>query len=232
MDIINYFESPKPDLKGLAKRVYTKALWADIKTKPETEQECFKYQYDYFTADTAEERGKAWTALFQVLLSYSKSLILQKLKRKTFLEPEEVYEKSLQATTAFLSCYIINYEFFVGASFAGYLNYKIIEVLYKPKDEDRTLSLDFSFKGSDTEYSFIEDGLRLGTKLLYGDDYEDPSMTIRQGPYEIIEEEISHYEGQFKDKVVLCNCDDPFESNFCYYFLKNFCQNVLIFKTR
>ena len=54
--------------------------------------------------------------------------------------------------------------------------------------------MDFSFKGSDTEYSFIEDGLRLGTKLLYGDDYEDPSMTIRQGPYEIIEEILKDYE--------------------------------------
>ena len=145
MDVVNYFESPKPDLKKLAKKVYTKTLIDDIKTKPPTEQECFAHQYDYFMADTPEDRSKAWTALFDVLLSYSKSLILQKLKSKTFLEPEEVYEKALQATTAFLSCYIINYEFFVGASFAGYLNYKIIEVLYRPKNEDKTLSLDFSF---------------------------------------------------------------------------------------
>lgn len=40
--------------------------------------------------------------------------------------------------------------------------------------------------------------------------------------YETIKEEISHYESQFDGKVVLCNCDNPFESNFAYYFMKNF----------
>ena len=40
--------------------------------------------------------------------------------------------------------------------------------------------------------------------------------------YETIAEELAHYEEQFQGKVVLCNCDDPFESNFSYYFMKNF----------
>lgn len=43
--------------------------------------------------------------------------------------------------------------------------------------------------------------------------------------YESIDKEIGHYRRHFKGKVVLCNCDDPFESNFCRYFLRNF--NVL-----
>ena len=29
-----------------------------------------------------------------------------------------------------------------------------------------------------------------------------------------IEQELKHYKDQFKDKVVFCNCDDPYESNF------------------
>lgn len=37
-----------------------------------------------------------------------------------------------------------------------------------------------------------------------------------------IQAEMSHYSDKFKDKVVLCNCDDPFESNFVKYFLMNF----------
>lgn len=37
-----------------------------------------------------------------------------------------------------------------------------------------------------------------------------------------IQSEMSHYFDKFKDKVVLCNCDDPFESNFVKYFLMNF----------
>ena len=40
--------------------------------------------------------------------------------------------------------------------------------------------------------------------------------------YETIAEELAHYEDEFRGKSVLCNCDDPFESNFCYYFLRNF----------
>lgn len=36
--------------------------------------------------------------------------------------------------------------------------------------------------------------------------------------YEDIENEVMHYSTSFKDKIVLCNCDDPFESNFCKFF--------------
>jgi hypothetical protein len=37
-----------------------------------------------------------------------------------------------------------------------------------------------------------------------------------------IEDELRHYRDQFKGKVVLCNCDDPYESNFFKYFSMNF----------
>ena len=37
-----------------------------------------------------------------------------------------------------------------------------------------------------------------------------------------IERELRHYEGHFKGKVVYCNCDDPYESNFFKYFALNF----------
>lgn len=37
-----------------------------------------------------------------------------------------------------------------------------------------------------------------------------------------IEKELRHYRGHFKDKTVLCNCDDPFESNFFKFFVLNF----------
>jgi len=37
-----------------------------------------------------------------------------------------------------------------------------------------------------------------------------------------IEKELRYYRKHFKNKVVLCNCDDPFESNFFKYFVLNF----------
>lgn len=37
-----------------------------------------------------------------------------------------------------------------------------------------------------------------------------------------IEKELRHYRRHFRGKTVLCNCDDPFESNFFKYFVLNF----------
>lgn len=37
-----------------------------------------------------------------------------------------------------------------------------------------------------------------------------------------VEAELRHYRDQFKGKVVLCNCDDPYESAFFKYFAMNF----------
>ena len=39
-----------------------------------------------------------------------------------------------------------------------------------------------------------------------------------------IERELQHYWSHFKGKVVLCNCDDPYESNFFKYFALRFNQ--------
>lgn len=37
-----------------------------------------------------------------------------------------------------------------------------------------------------------------------------------------IEKELRHYKHHFKDKVVFCNCDNPYESNFFKYFVNHF----------
>ena len=37
-----------------------------------------------------------------------------------------------------------------------------------------------------------------------------------------IENELKHYKEHFKDKTILCNCDDPRVSNFFHYFSYNF----------
>lgn len=39
-----------------------------------------------------------------------------------------------------------------------------------------------------------------------------------------IEKELRHYSSKLRGKVILCNCDDPFESNFFKYFAMNFNQ--------
>lgn len=67
-----------------------------------------------------------------------------------------------------------------------------------------------------------------GNSILNNARYSSDNTDEWYTTYETIAEELEHYKRQFKGKVVLCNCDDPFESNFCYYFLKNF--NVLQLK--
>src|SRR5690606_23122373 len=37
-----------------------------------------------------------------------------------------------------------------------------------------------------------------------------------------ISNELRHYAEHFRDKVVFCNCDDPYESNFFQYFALKF----------
>lgn len=37
-----------------------------------------------------------------------------------------------------------------------------------------------------------------------------------------VEKELEYYKNEFKGKVVFCNCDDPYESNFFKYFAMNF----------
>ena len=39
---------------------------------------------------------------------------------------------------------------------------------------------------------------------------------------QLIEDELDNYRAHFKGKRVLCNCDDPYESNFFKYFAMNF----------
>lgn len=38
----------------------------------------------------------------------------------------------------------------------------------------------------------------------------------------LVESELQHYRQHFRGKIVLCNCDDPYESNFFKYFAMNF----------
>lgn len=61
-----------------------------------------------------------------------------------------------------------------------------------------------------------------GNSILNNAKYSSDNTDEWYTTYETIAEEIEHYEEQFKNKIILCNCDDPFESNFCYFFLKNF----------
>ena len=61
---------------------------------------------------------------------------------------------------------------------------------------------------------------KAGNRNLHSSRADKADEFYTQPP--LIESELKHYKAHFKDKVVLCNCDDPFESNFFKYFAINF----------
>ena len=40
--------------------------------------------------------------------------------------------------------------------------------------------------------------------------------------YDDIQNELNNYVKEFENQIILCNCDDPYESNFFKFFIKNF----------
>ena len=47
-----------------------------------------------------------------------------------------------------------------------------------------------------------------------------------------IENELKHYKAHFKNKVVYCNCDDPYGFSYEWHNLTDFTIKNIIFKTR
>lgn len=74
------------------------------------------------------------------------------------------------------------------------------------------------FPSAKTHYSTMEN--RLSNKNLHKANVAKKDEFYTQ--LIDIEKELKHYKKQFHGKVVYCNCDDPFESNFFKYFAANF----------
>lgn len=68
----------------------------------------------------------------------------------------------------------------------------------------------------------------MGNSILNKAKYSKNNTDEWYTTYETVEKELSNYIPQFKNKIVLCNCDDPYESSFAKYFLNNF--NILELK--
>lgn len=106
-------------------------FYGDLKDKPETEQKLFKLQAKY----RATRDPEVWTEMFKLCYVYMRSLVLKRCIGKCFLTPEQVNSKTSSATVAFMSQYLRNPTFEVGASFAGMMQWKIVEALYGQEDD-------------------------------------------------------------------------------------------------
>jgi hypothetical protein len=101
---------------------------ARFKQKPVTEQRLSDLQTEYLkTRDI-----KFYQLIFSELLPYARSLILKKTTGKIYLAPDLIDSAALEATVKFMSQYE-KPDFRIDNSFAGILNYKVLESLYGPK---------------------------------------------------------------------------------------------------
>lgn len=114
-----------------------------------------------------------------------RSLILQRIKGKNFVEPEIIDEQTTSATLAFMSQYLTRPEFEVGASFAGMMKWKIIEVLYKGKNPKSNGGEPISL-----QYEINDDGKSTLEDLIPANDvvYSPEENALKRCPYDIIEE--------------------------------------------
>lgn len=58
----------------------------------------------------------------------------------------------------------------------------------------------------------------LGNSILNKAKYSKNNTDEWYTTYETVEKELSNYIPQFKNKIILCNCDDPYESSFAKFF--------------
>lgn len=115
-------------------------FYGTLEEKPESEQLLFKLQAEYLK--TRDQ--KIWSEMFHICWSYIQSLIKKRQRGKNFIEPDDLNDKTTNATLTFMSQYLTNPEFEVGASFAGMMTWKIVEVMYETSKDDRAISLDMA----------------------------------------------------------------------------------------
>lgn len=128
-------------------------FYGEIESKPETEQQMFALQDQYINHGRDQ---KVWSQMFEICWSYMQSLIKKRLSSAgKYMEPEELNDKTTAATLAFMSQYLTKPEFEVGASFAGMMKWKIVEVMYKPSADDKAISM--SMEIDDDGKSTLED---------------------------------------------------------------------------
>lgn len=195
-------------IENLKSKIDKKGFYGSVDEKPPTEQELFALQTQLFverdiynqkyndyskeleialkenrepTLKKPEDKSKeVWSKMLGIMYQYTRSCILKRNKKKKFMEPEEVSDKAIAAALAFMSQYNRNPDFYVGASFAGMVKWKIVEALYKPKlrAENNHLSLNQLLSDEGTK--------ELGDNITY----EDNNLAVGASDYLSPEDQI------------------------------------------
>ena len=152
--------------------------FGDLSSKPEIEQQLFSLQEQYYKTKNKVKQQKIWSEMFVLVQRYSRSLILKKVKGHKFKQPEEVEDKSTQTALAFMSQYINRPGYRVGASFAGMINPKVLESIYKKDKNEETYSLSNQLGDSNLELEDMQKSMNF--QSIYDTTYEQPGDFINR----------------------------------------------------
>jgi hypothetical protein len=154
MDIIDYrnkVKKVKIDLNN------SQNLWAISDKRPQIEKDLTIIQRKYFKEKDPAKKHILWQDMFVLIKKYARSLILKKKKGGKYTDPEIIEDQSIQVALVFMSQYLYRPDFFVGVSFAGMMNGKVLETLYKQLPDDDNFSLNETINDSEHEFEDIQD---------------------------------------------------------------------------
>jgi len=151
--------------------------YGEFELKPEIEQQLFLKQAAFYKEKNEAKKQRIWSDMFTLVQRYSKSLILKKIKGSNrYRDPDEVDDDATQTALAFMSQYIYRPGYHVGASFAGMINPKVLETLYKHSKEDSHISL-HNIVG-DTNLELEDMQKRIGFESIYNNIADNPGDFI------------------------------------------------------
>lgn len=167
-----------------------------LESKPISEQKAFAYQTKWLQTKDPKV-WEEWTAL---MFSYTRSLVLKKLTRKKYLEPDEIDDITADAVFNFMAQYLkptkTGGQFEVGASFAGMVNFKILEALYRGKDDSHVLSLDATVTDEDKTLADFAKPLQVEST---NENFLDYDLT------DIIQDLLTEIDEKYGDNVYLAS---------------------------
>jgi len=170
-----------PDFKG----------WYNTGNRPPTEEALFALQEKYLK----KRDQKVWSQMFQIVHDYARSMVLKRNKGKKYLTPDIVEDKATGAALAFMTQYLNSKDFYVGGSFAGMINWKVIESLYKDYNEDCHKSInDIISESSNNTVEDYQERIGFTNIMCNYDNYAVPEKALDQNNTNVIIEVLEELE--------------------------------------
>lgn len=154
MDIIDYINKVKKVKVDLEN---SQNLWVISDNRPQIEKDLTDLQRKYFKEKDPNKKHILWQNMFELVQKYGRSFVLKRvLGSGRYMSPEDVAGNATQIALNFMSQYLYRQDFYVGVSFAGMMNGKVMEALYKQLPEDKVLSINENIGDSENEFEDIQ----------------------------------------------------------------------------